>query len=96
MAAPTRTVRASRSSLEGVNVPENLALKAATAVRIRVSGWRDTTVAALRSRSDRGQTSVEYLGIIGVVVLIVAAILGTNIGQTIYNAITSEIAKVTK
>ncbi len=89
-------MRASHPSLEGVNVPKNLGLKAVTATRIRVSGWKDTAVAAIRSRSDRGQTSVEYLGIIGVVVLIVAAILGTNIGQTIYNAITSEIAKVTK
>ncbi|GAA1884119.1 hypothetical protein [Streptantibioticus ferralitis] len=77
-------------------MPKNIALKAATATRIRVSGWKDTVIASVRARSDRGQTSVEYLGIIGVVVLIVAAILGTNIGQTIYNAITSEIAKVTK
>jgi pilus assembly protein Flp/PilA len=39
---------------------------------------------------------VEYLGIIAVVVLIVAAIAGTNIGQTIYQAIVSQIAKVAK
>ncbi len=75
---------------------KNIALKAATAARLRVSGWRNTAVARVNARTDQGQTSVEYLGIIAVVVLIVAAILGTNIGQTIYQAITTQIAKVAK
>lgn len=77
-------------------MPKNIALKTATATRLRLSGWRDTAVARIGARADRGQTSVEYLGIIAVVVLIVAAILGTNIGTTIYNAIVSQIAKVAK
>ena len=75
---------------------KHTALKAAVGARIRVGDWRDTAIARIRARSDAGQTSVEYLGIIAVVVLIVAAILGTNIGQTIYNAITAQIAKVAK
>ncbi len=75
---------------------KNIALKAATAAQLRVTGWKNTAVARIDARGDRGQTSVEYLGIIAVVVLIVAAILGTNIGQTIYNAITAQIAKVAK
>ncbi|MEN3584969.1 hypothetical protein AAH978_12555 [Streptomyces sp. ZYX-F-203] len=45
-------------------------------------------------RDDRGQTAVEYLGIIAVVVAIVLAITGTEIGQTIYDAITARIADV--
>lgn len=77
-------------------MPKNTVLKATVAARTRVTGWRDTTVSRLAARADAGQTSVEYLGIIAVVVLIVAAILGTNIGTTIYNAITSQIAKVAK
>jgi Flp pilus assembly pilin Flp len=77
-------------------VSKNIALKAATAAQLRVTGWRNTAVARFNARTDKGQTSVEYLGIIAVVVLIVAAILGTNIGTTIYNAITSQIAKVAK
>ncbi len=72
---------------------KNIVLKAATAVRLRAGDWRGS--AATRS-ADRGQTSVEYLGIIAVVVLIVAAILGTNIGQTIYQAIVNQVAKVAK
>lgn len=63
-----------------------------------MSNWINTTVAHLRSRAardDRGQTAVEYLGIIAVVVAIVLAITGTDIGSTIYDAITEKIAEVT-
>ncbi|EGX56786.1 integral membrane protein [Streptomyces zinciresistens K42] len=63
-----------------------------------MSNWINTTVAHLRSRtrrSDAGQTAVEYLGIIAVVVAIVLAITGTDIGNTIYTAITDKIAEVT-
>ncbi|MGW7406475.1 Flp family type IVb pilin [Streptomyces sp. NPDC054833] len=62
-----------------------------------MSNWFNTTVAYLQARaarSDRGQTAVEYLGIIAVVVAIVLAITGTDIGQTIYNAITDKINEV--
>ncbi|MGW2957449.1 Flp family type IVb pilin [Streptomyces sp. NPDC001220] len=52
-------------------------------------------VALQRRADDRGQTAVEYLGIIAVVVAIVLAITGTSIGQTIYDAITSKIAEIT-
>ncbi|MER6560808.1 MULTISPECIES: hypothetical protein [unclassified Streptomyces] len=59
--------------------------------------WISTVVARVQSRSprnDSGQTAVEYLGIIAVVVAIVLAITGTDIGQTIYNAITDKINEV--
>jgi Flp pilus assembly pilin Flp len=79
---------------KGFNVSKENVLKAAALVRARVDGWQDAVVRRIDARSDQGQTSVEYLGIIAVVVLIVAAILGTNIGTTIYNAITAQIAKV--
>jgi pilus assembly protein Flp/PilA len=62
-----------------------------------MNNWINTTVSYLQSRSarnDRGQTAVEYLGIIAVVVAIVLAITGTDIGQTIYNAITDKITEV--
>lgn len=63
-----------------------------------MSNWINTTITYLHSRTtrnDRGQTAVEYLGIIAVVVAIVLAITGTSIGQTIFDAITTQIAKVT-
>ncbi|MFI9615648.1 Flp family type IVb pilin [Streptomyces sp. NPDC052023] len=58
----------------------------------------NTTTSQLRTRptrDDKGQTAVEYLGIIAVVVAIVLAITGTDIGQSIYNAITDKITEVT-
>ncbi|MFZ4186695.1 Flp family type IVb pilin [Streptomyces pseudogriseolus] len=60
-----------------------------------MGNWINTTVTYLQSRAarsdDRGQTAVEYLGIIAVVVAIVLAITGTDIGNTIYTAITNKI-----
>ncbi|MFE6103487.1 Flp family type IVb pilin [Streptomyces laurentii] len=47
-----------------------------------------------RRTDDRGQTAVEYLGIIVVVVAIVIAITGTDIGQTIKKAISDKIAEL--
>ncbi|CAL9438405.1 hypothetical protein SUDANB6_02187 [Streptomyces sp. enrichment culture] len=63
-----------------------------------MSNWANTVVSHLKARAarnDRGQTAVEYLGIIAVVVAIVLAITGTDIGQSIYNAITDKITEVT-
>ncbi|MET8895167.1 Flp family type IVb pilin [Streptomyces albogriseolus] len=64
-----------------------------------MGNWINTTVRYFQSRAsrrdDRGQTAVEYLGIIAVVVAIVLAITGTDIGQTIFNAITDKISEVT-
>ncbi|MEU4011226.1 Flp family type IVb pilin [Streptomyces pseudogriseolus] len=60
-----------------------------------MGNWINTTVTYLQSRAarsdDRGQTAVEYLGIIAVVVAIVLAITGTDIGQTIYQAIVDKV-----
>ncbi|MEU3604441.1 Flp family type IVb pilin [Streptomyces sp. NPDC035033] len=50
---------------------------------------------ALTARGDRGQTAVEYLGIIVVVVAIVVAITGTDLGQSIKNAIAQKITELT-
>ncbi|GGS89971.1 Flp family type IVb pilin [Streptomyces chromofuscus] len=63
-----------------------------------MSNWMNTTVTYLRNRAardDKGQTAVEYLGIIAVVVAIVLAITGTDIGQSIYDAIVEKIDEVT-
>ncbi|MFJ2561679.1 Flp family type IVb pilin [Streptomyces sp. NPDC094154] len=73
----------------------DLMLKTAVATKVRVNGWKNTTAESLRRRADdRGQTAVEYLGIIAVVVAIVLAITGTSIGDTILNKINSLIDQV--
>ncbi|MGW0186739.1 Flp family type IVb pilin [Streptomyces sp. NPDC003362] len=57
--------------------------------------WKSTVIEAMERRADdRGQTAVEYLGIIAVVVAIVLAITGTDIGQSILDKITQQIDKV--
>ncbi|MFI9600621.1 Flp family type IVb pilin [Streptomyces sp. NPDC052043] len=74
----------------------DLMLKTAVSAKARVNGWKNTTVEAMQRRAgDRGQTAVEYLGIIAVVVAIVLAITGTSIGQSILDAITQKISEVT-
>ncbi|MFD8258683.1 hypothetical protein ACFV19_06990 [Streptomyces griseoluteus] len=63
-----------------------------------MSAWANTAIAGLRARaarSDVGQTAVEYLGIIAVVVAIVVAITGTSIGQSIFDAISQKILELT-
>ncbi|MFJ7332170.1 hypothetical protein ACIQUU_02790 [Streptomyces sp. NPDC101116] len=73
----------------------DLMLKTAVATKVRVNGWKNTTVEAMHRRTaDKGQTAVEYLGIIAVVVAIVVLIASTNIGQTIVDKLTAQIAKV--
>ncbi|GGQ58322.1 MULTISPECIES: Flp family type IVb pilin [Streptomyces] len=74
----------------------DLLLKTAVAAKVRVSGWTNTTARAVRRRAgnDRGQTAVEYLGIIAVVVAIVVLIANTNLGQTIVDKLTTQIGKV--
>ncbi|WP_251092158.1 Flp family type IVb pilin [Streptomyces sp. Caat 7-52] len=61
-----------------------------TAVRMQ-----NTMAEAMERRADdKGQTAVEYLGIIAVVVAIVLAITGTDIGKTILDKITNLVNKV--
>ncbi|MFG3013423.1 hypothetical protein KBP30_16040 [Streptomyces sp. Go40/10] len=74
----------------------DLLLKTAVATKVRLHGWKNTTVEAMRRRGgDRGQTAVEYLGIIAVVVAIVLAITGTDIGKTILDKIKAKITEIT-
>ncbi|MEU7034175.1 Flp family type IVb pilin [Streptomyces sp. NPDC046237] len=67
----------------------DLMLKAATRAKVHFGGWLRA-----RAANDRGQTAVEYLGIIVVVVAIVVAISGTSIGSSIKGAITNKIAEL--
>ncbi|MGV9425030.1 hypothetical protein ACWDO7_12160 [Streptomyces sp. NPDC003656] len=74
----------------------DLLLRTAVATKVRVNGWKDTAVTVIRKRAgDKGQTAVEYLGIIAVVVAIVLAITGTDIGKTILDKIKTKIAQIT-
>ncbi|MEU1517357.1 Flp family type IVb pilin [Streptomyces griseoruber] len=67
----------------------DLLLKTVVAAMVRV-----TEAVRRRTADDRGQTAVEYLGIIAVVVAIVVLIANTNLGQTIVDKLTTQIGKV--
>ncbi|MER6455258.1 hypothetical protein ABT270_22060 [Streptomyces sp900105245] len=61
-----------------------------------MSDWFLKLMVAMHRRDDdRGQTAVEYLGIIAVVVAIVLAITGTDIGQSILDKIQAKIQEIT-
>ncbi|KMS83394.1 membrane protein [Streptomyces regensis] len=61
-----------------------------------MSDWMLKIMVAMQRRTDdKGQTAVEYLGIIAVVVAIVLAITGTDIGQTILDKIKAKITEIT-
>ncbi|GAA0483652.1 hypothetical protein ACFQ2B_10750 [Streptomyces stramineus] len=47
------------------------------------------------SGNDRGQTAIEYLGIIAVVVAIVLVLTRTDFGSAIASAISDKITEVT-
>ncbi|MCP9957521.1 hypothetical protein [Streptomyces sudanensis] len=72
----------------------NIALKALTQAKVYVGTWTRTTATALKHRGDRGQGAVEYVGIIILVGVIIAALVGSGIGDTIANGLRAQVAKV--
>ncbi|MCY0925896.1 hypothetical protein OTB20_06690 [Streptomyces sp. H27-H1] len=49
----------------------------------------------MKRGGDEGQTVFEYLGIIVIIALIIAAIIGTGLAASIANAITQVLADIT-
>ncbi|MFV2118911.1 hypothetical protein ACE14D_10905 [Streptomyces sp. Act-28] len=72
----------------------NIALKALTQAKVYVGTWAHTTTTALKRRGDRGQGAVEYVGIIILVGVIIAALVGSGIGDTIADGLRTQVAKV--
>jgi hypothetical protein len=48
-----------------------------------------------RHRRDRGQTAIEYVGLVVVVAAIVGALVGTGIGPTLAEGISNQVCRVT-
>ncbi|MFF7728209.1 Flp family type IVb pilin [Streptomyces sp. NPDC008001] len=71
-------------------------LKTAVDTKVRCASWRDTCIDRMfRHERSKGQTAVEYIGMIVVVVAIMAAIAGfTDIGDVIKDKIKAAINKV--
>ncbi|WP_330174913.1 hypothetical protein OG875_16015 [Streptomyces sp. NBC_01498] len=72
----------------------NVTLKAATNAKLYVGSWANTAVTAMKRRSDKGQGAVEYVGVIVLVALIIAAIVGTGVDETIADGLTTTVEEI--
>ncbi|MGI5480965.1 hypothetical protein [Streptomyces lavendofoliae] len=72
----------------------NITLKAATQAKVYVGTWARTTTAALKRRGDRGQGAVEYVGIIILVGVIIAAVVGSGVGDTIAAGLLARVTAI--
>ncbi|NGN67062.1 hypothetical protein G5C51_24535 [Streptomyces sp. A7024] len=80
----------------------NTMLKASVNTQIRVTDWSQTAVRKLhkrmdlKNRADKGQGAVEYLGVIAVAVIIILALMKTQVGATIRTGIMDQVKKITE
>ncbi|CAL9526485.1 MULTISPECIES: hypothetical protein [unclassified Streptomyces] len=72
----------------------NLALKALTQAKVYVGTWANTTTTALKRHGDRGQGAVEYVGVIILVGVIIAALVGSGVGATIASSLISRVSSI--
>ncbi|MEU4128678.1 hypothetical protein ACIOWI_07855 [Streptomyces sp. NPDC087659] len=72
----------------------NITLKAATNARVYVGSWAKTTVEAIQRRGDKGQGAVEYVGVIVLVALIIAALVGSGVADTIATGLTTKVGEI--
>ncbi|MCI3222853.1 hypothetical protein [Streptomyces sp. NP-1717] len=72
----------------------SVTLKAATNARRSVCTWANTAFAAVKRRSDRGQGAVEYVGVIVLVALIIAAIVGSEVDTAIADGLTNTVGEI--
>ena len=63
-----------------------VALKAATHVKVNVM--------AMRRRSDKGQGTVEYVGVLVLVSLIIAAIVGSGVDESIAEGLSNTVGEI--
>lgn len=72
----------------------NITPRAATNARVHVGSWAKTTAEAIRRRGDRGQGAVEYVGVIVLVALIIAALVGSGVAETIAAGLSDKVNEI--
>ncbi|MFD6993898.1 hypothetical protein [Streptomyces sp. NPDC059943] len=72
----------------------NVTVKAATNARRYNGTWTDTLVTAMKRRGDKGQGAVEYVGVIVLVALIIAAIVGSDVDSAIADGLTNTVGEI--
>ena len=73
---------------------KDAALKAATNTKVYIGTWANTRVEKMKAARDKGQGAIEYVGITILVVAIVVALMGTDMGSAIADAFTNKINEV--
>ncbi|MFE7132335.1 hypothetical protein ACFVIM_15905 [Streptomyces sp. NPDC057638] len=72
----------------------NVTLKAAARARVHLTTWTASRVRAARDSRDRGQGAVEYVGVIVLVALIIAALVGSGVADDIANGLREQVSKI--
>ncbi|MFF3685368.1 hypothetical protein [Streptomyces sp. NPDC002187] len=72
----------------------DIGLRVVTAARVHVAAWRNSVLEGMRARRDKGQGSIEYVGITILVVAIVVLLLQTKMGNDIANSFREKINSV--
>ncbi|MFJ2745079.1 hypothetical protein ACIO3O_36095 [Streptomyces sp. NPDC087440] len=62
---------------------------------LAITTWRNTVVSRMKERSDRGASVVEYAGLVVIIALIVVAVNGLGLQDTISAAIGNAVAQIT-
>ncbi|MEU3602184.1 hypothetical protein ABZ714_26225 [Streptomyces sp. NPDC006798] len=69
----------------------DVTLKALVKTRVHLGAWTAARTQALKERRDRGQGAVEYVGVIVLVGLIIAAIVGTGVHRDIATGLRNKV-----
>ncbi|MFD3919613.1 hypothetical protein [Streptomyces sp. NPDC058595] len=72
----------------------NVTVKAATHAKLHLGTWANTAVTAMSRRGDKGQGAVEYVGVIVLVALIIAAIVGSDVDAAIADGLTNTVGEI--
>lgn len=72
----------------------NITQRTATAAKHYVGTWKNTTMATLKRHGDKGQGAVEYVGVIVLVALIIAALVGSGVAGTIANGLATQVNNI--
>ncbi|WP_327234723.1 hypothetical protein [Streptomyces sp. NBC_01317] len=72
----------------------NIPLKAATATKHYVGTWTNTAITAMKRRGDKGQGAVEYVGVIVLVALIIAALVSSGVAADIAAGLSDKVAEI--
>jgi hypothetical protein len=73
---------------------QNVTLRAMVRTRLLLGTWMTATGRRLGSRRDRGQGAVEYVGVIVLVALIIAALVGSGVANDIANGLTKKVSEI--